>query len=196
MCAGVVADVSTVLGLGLQRAGDVLVMVGEPRDGLDGSAYRREVLRERGGPPPALGLEHEARLQAFAVAVAEGRWAVAAHDVSDGGLAVAVAEMVLAARAGERLGAEVNVEPLEVEPAVALFSERPAILYEVAFERLPRLSQAAREHGLVAWPLGTVTAQPLLRVQVAGATQLRWTVDDLRAASARALARRWNEEGA
>lgn len=196
MCAGVVADVSTVLGLGLQRAGDVLVMVGEPRDGLDGSAYRREVLRERGGPPPALGLEHEARLQAFAVAVAEGRWAVAAHDVSDGGLAVAVAEMVLAARAGERLGAEVNVEPLEVEPAVALFSERPAILYEVAFERLPRLSQAAREHGLVAWPIGTVTAQPLLRVQVAGATQLRWTVDDLRAASARALARRWNEEGA
>jgi len=127
MCAGVVRDVGTLLGLSLRRAGSVLLLVGEPRDGLDGSAYRREVLRERGGPPPAIGLEHEARLQAFAVAVAEGRWALAAHDVSDGGLAVALAEMALSAPPESGLGLEVNLDSLEVEPAVALFSERPGI---------------------------------------------------------------------
>jgi len=195
MCAGVMADVTAALGLGLQEAGNVLVLVGEPRDGLEGSAYRREILRERGGPPPALGLEHEARLQAFAVAAAEGRWAVAAHDVSDGGLAATVAEMAMAAREGPGLGAEVNVESFEVEPAVALFSERPAIVYEVGFDRLPRLSRAAREHGLVAWPIGTVSAKPLLRVLTPGAGQLNWTMAELRDAAGSALRRRWNEEG-
>ncbi len=195
MCAGVLGDVSGALGLGLQQSGDVLVLVGEPRDGLEGSTYRREVLREREGPPPALSLEHEARLQAFAVAVAEGRWASAAHDVSDGGLAVALVEMALGAREGAALGVEVNLDPLEVEPAVALFSERPAILYEVGFDRLPRLSQASREHGLVAWPVGTVTAQPLARVLLPGGEQVRWTVQELAEASASGLRRRWNEEG-
>lgn len=195
MCAGVVADVSAALGLGLQAAGDVLVLVGEPRAGLEGSAYRREVLRERGGPPPPLDLDHEARLQSLAVAAAEGRWAVAAHDVSDGGLAVALAEMALGAREDAPLGIEVNLDALEVEPAVALFSERPAILYEVGFDRLPRLSQAARERGLVAWPLGAVTAQPVLRALLPGGGQVRWTVAELREAAGSALRRRWNEEG-
>jgi phosphoribosylformylglycinamidine synthase len=195
MCAGVVRDVGAVLGRALRHAGSVLVMVGEPRDGLDGSTYRREVLRDRGGPPPALSLEHEARLQAFAVAVAEGRWAAAAHDVSDGGLALALAEMALAAPAERRLGLEVNVDSFEVDSAVALFCERPAIVYEVPFERLPRLSQGAREHGLVAWPIGTVTAQPVVRVLLAAGATVSWTVDELREAGETALRRRWNEEG-
>lgn len=195
MCAGVLADVSTALGSGIQQAGDVLVLVGEPRDGLDGSAFRREILRERGGPPPALSLEHEARLHAFAVAVAEGRWATAAHDVSDGGLAVALVEMALAQRDGAHLGLEVNVDPFEVEAPVALFCERPAILYEVGFERLPRLSQAAREHGLVAWPVGTVTPQEVLRVLLPGSEEVRWTLEELERASGSGLRRRWNEEG-
>ena len=195
MCAAVVRDVSTLLGQALRRAGHVLVLVGEPRDGLDGSAYRREILRERGGPPPALGLEHEARLQAFAVAVAEGRWACAAHDVSDGGLAVALAEMLLAAPPESQLGLEVNIDPFEVEAVVALFSERPAIVHEVSFERLPRLSQSAREHGLVAWPIGTVTAQPVMRALFSGSEQLTWDVQALREAAQSGLRKRWNEEG-
>src|SRR5262245_55038857 len=144
MCAGVLSDVSRALGIGARAAGHVLVLVGEPRDGLEGSTYRRDLLRERGGPPPPLDLEREARLHELAVAVAEGGWAVAAHDVSDGGLAVTLVEMLLAG-AGGPLGAEVDLGPFEVEPAVALYSERPAIVYEVPFERLPRLSQSARE---------------------------------------------------
>jgi phosphoribosylformylglycinamidine synthase len=196
MCAGVVTDVSAVLGQALRRPGSVLVLVGEPRDGLDGSAYRREVLRERGGPPPALGLEHEARLHAFAVAVAEGRWTHAAHDVSDGGLAVALAEMMLASPPESRLGLEANLDSLEVEPPVALFSERSGIVYEVGFDRLPRVSQAAREHGLVAWPIGTVTAQPTFRALLPGPATVSWAAEELREAWGVTLPRHWNEEGA
>ncbi len=196
MCSGVVRDVTTLPGQALRHPGSVLVLVGEPRDGLEGSAYRREILKAPSGPPPALGLEHEARLQALAVQAAEGRWVSAAHALGSGGLAVALAEMLLAAPAEEPLGLEANLDSLEVEPGVALFCERPGIVYEVGFERLPRLSQAARELGLVAWPVGTVTTQPLLRALLPGGATVSWTVEELRDAWTSALPRRWNEEGA
>ena len=195
MCAGVIRDVSRALGSGARAAGHVLVMVGDDRDGLEGSSYRREVLREKGGPPPALDLAREARLHDLAVAVAEGGWAVAAHDISDGGLAVALAEMLLGAPDDRPLGAEIDLEPFEVDPAVALFCEKPAIVYEVPFERLARMSQAARDRGFVAWPIGTVGATPALRVRVPGGETLSWSVEDLAQAAGQGLKKVWNEEG-
>jgi phosphoribosylformylglycinamidine synthase len=195
MCAGVIRDVSRALGLGARAAGHVLVLVGDDRDGLEGSSYRRDVLRERGGPPPALDLAREARLHDLAVAVAEGGWAVAAHDVSDGGLAVALAEMLLGAPDDRPLGAEIDLEPFEVDPAVALFCECPAIVYEVPFERLARMSQGARDRGFVAWPIGTVGSAPALRVRVPGGETVSWAVADLAQAAGLGLQRVWNEEG-
>jgi len=195
MCAGVIHDVSRALGLGLRSAGHVLVMVGEPRDGLEGSTYGREVLRERGGPPPPLDLEREAGLQALAVAIAEGGWARAAHDVSDGGLAVALVEMLLGSPDDTPLGTDIDLEPFEVEPAVSLYCERPAVVYEVPFERLARLSQAARDLGYVAWPIGTVSAQPQLRVRVPGGGTLAWSRAELEESRESGLKKLWNEEG-
>jgi phosphoribosylformylglycinamidine synthase len=195
MCAGVIHDVTRALGLGLRGAGNVLVLVGEPRDGLEGATYVREVLRERGGPPPPLDLEREAKLQELAVAIAEGGWARAAHDVADGGLAVALVEMLAGTADGATLGADLDLEPFEVEPAVSLYCERPAIVYEVPFERLARLSQAARELGFVAWPIGTVSAQPQLRVRMPGGETLAWTRAELEQARDAGLKKLWNEEG-
>jgi phosphoribosylformylglycinamidine synthase II len=195
MCAGVIHDVSRALGIGLRAPGNVLVMVGEPRDGLQGSTYSREVQRERGGPPPPLDLPREAGLQSLAVAIAEGGWARAAHDVSDGGLGVAMAEMLLGSPDDMPLGAELDLEPFEVEPAVSLFCERPAIVYEVPFERLARLSQAARELGFVAWPIGAVSAHPQLRVRMPGGETLTWSRAELDQAREAGLRKLWNEEG-
>ena len=144
--------------------------------------------------PPALDLAAEARLQTLAVTIAEEGLAVAGHDVSDGGLAITVTEMMLGAPDTMPLGVELDLEPLGAEAAVALFCERPAIVYEVPFERLTRLSQTAREYGFVAWPIGTVSAQPSLRVRVSGETTLAWTREELVEARGTALRALWNEE--
>ncbi|HXJ69495.1 MAG TPA: phosphoribosylformylglycinamidine synthase subunit PurL [Verrucomicrobiae bacterium] len=195
MCAGVLHDVARALGIGLRAPGHVLVMVGEPRDGLEGSTFARDVLRERGGPPPPLDLAREAALQALAVAIAEGGWALAAHDVSDGGLAVALVEMLLGSPDGAPLGADLDLEPFEVEPPVSLFCERPAVVYEVPFERLARLSHAARDLGFVAWPIGTVSTQPQLRVRLPGGDTSTWSRAELEQARESGLRKLWNEEG-
>lgn len=195
MCAGVVKDVATLLGQGVRRAGNALVLVGGDRDGLEGSTYEREILRERRGGPPLLDLAQEARLQQFAVSVAEQRLAASAHDVSDGGLLVALSEMIAAAPASRGLGLDVHLEQSELEPAIMLFGERPAIVYETAFDRLPRFSQTARDLGLFAWPVGTVSAGAALRVRLPSGGTLEWSAAELAAAAAWGLRRRWNEEG-
>jgi phosphoribosylformylglycinamidine synthase len=194
MCAGVLKDLATATGLALQGAGDFLVLVGEPRDGVGGSAYVREILGESAGAPPVLDLAREARLQELAVLAAEGRWVRAAHDVSDGGLAVALAEMMLAAPADRPLGVEVDFGALEAEAAPALFSERPGLVFEVSPVRAARLFQAARERSLLAWPIGTVSDQPLFRARVPGSGVIVWTLDELREAAGAPLRRLWNEE--
>lgn len=193
-CAGVVHDVTTALGISLQRAGNFLLLVGEPRDELTGSAYLRDILGEPAGAPPTLDLAREARLQELSVRAVEGRWAYAAHDLSDGGLAAALADMVMACPVERGLGVEVDLAVLEATAATALFSERPAILFEVAPERAARVFQAARERSLLAWPLGTVVAAANLRARLPGGTTVAWSAEELRAAAAAPLVRLWNEQ--
>jgi len=192
-CAGVVSDVSKTLGLALEQAGDFLSLVGETRDELTGSAYAREVLHEAEGAPPSLDLAREARLQELLVQAAEGRWARAAHDISDGGLAVALAEMVMASAPDRALGIEVDLGVLETSTDGALFSERPGVLLEVSPERAARVFQAARDRSLLAWPIGTVAASPLLRARLPGGETVQWTADELRTAADSPFARLWNE---
>jgi phosphoribosylformylglycinamidine synthase II len=194
LCAGVLHEVSAATGLSLRRTGDFLVLVGEPRDELTGSTFLREVLREPPGGPPTLDLAREASLQELAVLAAEGRWVRAAHDVADGGLAVALAEMAMGAPRERGLGAEVDLGALEAEVGLALFSERPAVVFEVSPERAARLFLAARERQLLAWPIGAVTGQPTLRLLLPGGGTVEWSVDELRAAAAEPLARLWNED--
>ena len=147
----------------------------------------------RGGAPPSLDLAREARLQELAVLAAEGRWVRAAHDVSDGGLAVALAEMLIAGPSDNALGIELNVAAFETRLALVLFSERPGIVFEVAPERAARLFQAARERSLLAWPAGNVIRTPVLRALLADGGRVEWTVEELRVAAGLALAALWNE---
>jgi len=192
MCAGVLRDLTLATGCGLTEAGDFLVLVGEPRDDLSGSTFWREQRGAGGGPPPPLDLEREARLQDLAVRAVEGRWVHAAHDVSDGGLLVALAEMAMAA--SPELGADADFSALEAEIEPALFSERPGIVFALSPERAARLFQAARDAGLPAWPVGGVAAHARLRARLPGGELCEWTREQLTAAAGRALERLWNEE--
>ncbi len=194
MCAGVVADIARATGIAVREPGGFLVFVGEPRDTLSGSAYLRDVLRRAAGAPPPLDLGREARLQDLAVRAAEGGWVRAAHDVSDGGLILALAEMALAAPPESGLGIDTDLATLEAPLPLALFSERVGIVFEVPAERAARLFQAARDRALLAWPIGSVSARPVLRALAGDGRALEWTLEELRAAAAAPLRRLWNEE--
>jgi phosphoribosylformylglycinamidine synthase len=92
---GVIADVSKSAPTGFAGAGETILLIGETKGWLGQSAYLRDLCGRTDGAPPPVHLAAERRNGDFLrKLVLDGR-VTAAHDLSDGGLAVALAEMAL-----------------------------------------------------------------------------------------------------
>ncbi len=99
---GVIQDAARAVGLALRPALE-LVLVGRSNGWLGQSVWLRELLGREEGPPPPVDLVAERRNGDFVRAQIAAGQVVACHDVSDGGLLVAVAEMALAGGVGVHL---------------------------------------------------------------------------------------------
>ena len=100
---GLIEDVSKVATLKGAQPGDVLILIGETKGHLGASLYAREILGLKGdeaGPPPPVDLEVEKRNADFVRSLIEQGLVNAVHDVSEGGVACAAAEMALADHVG------------------------------------------------------------------------------------------------
>jgi len=116
---GLIGDVATAIGIGFRRAGDVLLLVGGHGSHLGASIYLREILSRHDGAPPPVDLAEERRRGDFVRGLILAGRIRACHDLSDGGLAIAVAEMAMAGR----MGATVKLEGPE---HIVLFAEDQA----------------------------------------------------------------------
>jgi phosphoribosylformylglycinamidine synthase len=116
---GVMQDVRRRVPIGFVAPDEVVLLLGETRDELGGSEWAHHVHGHLGGLPPAVDLPAEKALGALMAAAADDGLVTAAHDVSDGGLAQTLVEMVL------RRGVGVTVT-VSGDPFVALFSESVA----------------------------------------------------------------------
>jgi phosphoribosylformylglycinamidine synthase subunit PurL len=97
---GLVADAARSVSLALKNPGETLILIGATRGHLGASLYLREVLGREEGAPPPVDLAAERRNGDFVRSqIAAGRLS-ACHDVSDGGLLVAIAEMAMAGDVG------------------------------------------------------------------------------------------------
>ncbi len=101
--------------------GDLIYLLGTTRDELAGSEWAHHVHGHLGGRPPMVDLEAERLLGQILVAGSRDGMLAAAHDVSDGGVAQALVEMVLRAGTGARCWL-----PDGIDPFVFLFSESAA----------------------------------------------------------------------
>jgi len=113
---GVIDDVADRVRSGFAHPGDAIYLLGTTADELDGSAWASVVHGHLGGRPPAVDFEQHRRLTAFFATASKTHLLASAHDLSDGGLGVALLESCFLGR----LGAEVT---LPGDPFVALFSE-------------------------------------------------------------------------
>ncbi|RIQ36737.1 phosphoribosylformylglycinamidine synthase subunit PurL [Jiangella rhizosphaerae] len=118
---GVLDDVARRTPQGFRESGQVIYLLGETRDEFGGSEWAWAEHQHLGGRPPSVDLVAERELAEILVNASRDGLIDAAHDLSDGGLAVALAESVL--RYG--VGARVWV-PDGLDPFVFLFSESQA----------------------------------------------------------------------
>jgi phosphoribosylformylglycinamidine synthase len=127
---GVIDDVRRAIPLSYKKAGLELILLGETWEDFDGGEWAH-LQKHLGGLPPQVNLKHEMRLGKL---MSDARDQIAAaHDLSDGGLAVAISEMVLAAK----IGATVNIPE---DHFVHLFSETPGrILIAIESEKVDEL---------------------------------------------------------
>jgi phosphoribosylformylglycinamidine synthase len=162
---GIVPDVTRALTTHFKRAGDRVLLVGDAAGAapLAADGFRTDSAERR--------FELYTRLHRAAV---RGLLA-SAHDVSDGGLAVAIAEAAIGGRMGARVSVPAPAAP--GSPAELLFGE-PLGSFVVTC-RPDRLDELTQLLGDSPWhDLGEVSADPVLLVSVDG-SEVRWTLDEL-----------------
>jgi len=158
---GLLADWKRSATIGFKDCGDIIVLVGTPKGHLGQSLWLRELHGLDGrdaGPPPPVDLAAEKNAGLFVRAGIEEGWITACHDVSDGGIAVAVAEMALAGNCGAMIdAAETFASP------VSLFAEDQG-LYLVTLHDAALLGflAGARAAGIDAEPIGRTIANRLI----------------------------------
>jgi phosphoribosylformylglycinamidine synthase len=152
---GILADVTQRVTQWFKQAGHVIVLLGETREELGGSEYLTLIYGLVAGAPPFLDLEQEKRLQELCLTAAHERLFSSAHDVAEGGLAVALAEACMTRPEGA-IGARVTV-PGSLRPDMLLFGESQSrILVSLPLAALPRLQELARTAHLPCTVLGEV----------------------------------------
>ncbi|GAA3885191.1 phosphoribosylformylglycinamidine synthase subunit PurL [Leifsonia kafniensis] len=120
---GVIDDVARRVPSGWQDDGHNIYLLGTTAVELDGSAWAGVVHDHLGGRPPAVDLGREADLAGLLHAASQGSLVDSAHDLSEGGLAQALAEAVLRFGVGARVWIGDICERDGIDASVALFSE-------------------------------------------------------------------------
>lgn len=143
---------------GFVAVGDQVVLLGEDLGcGLGGSAY----LAQRGfvvGPAPVLDLERERRVQRLCLEAIREGLIRSAHDVSDGGIGVALAECCMLGQLGFR-----GPAPRDEDPIRWLFNEAQSrIIVSVRPDATAALAALAADYGVVCTVLGTVEGDRLI----------------------------------
>jgi len=153
---GVIDDIESMATIALKGDGNALVLIGECRGHLGASLYLREIAGRSDGAPPPVDLEAERRNGDFVrLQISDGR-VVSCHDVSDGGLLVAAAEMALASAtpAGNMLGALLHLEDDLPLHALAFGEDQGRYVLEVDQSEVDALMAAADAAGVPVRRIG------------------------------------------
>jgi phosphoribosylformylglycinamidine synthase len=166
---GVVESVDHVTPAMFTAAGDSIVLLGDPTDELGGSEYLSRVHGIVAGAPPRCDLEGEKKLIDALLDSIQGAHVHSAHDISDGGFAVALAECCIANRDAQ-FGAEVDLKMFKGIPTRALLFGEGQGRVIVSTSAPDQVVALARKHGVPATVVGKVVAGKTLTIATADST--------------------------
>jgi phosphoribosylformylglycinamidine synthase len=168
---GLLEHADHVISRVFKATGDTIVLLGEGRGELGGSEYLKVAYDLVQGEPPSLDLRAERALQDLLVQLASEGLVRSAHDCSDGGLAVTLAECTFDTSG---IGADTSIDGVhvandpEINRAAALFGESASrVVLSVAPEKTTDILNRANEAGVPARVIGQTGGQEL-RIAVDG----------------------------
>jgi phosphoribosylformylglycinamidine synthase len=148
---GLLDDFTKSATLAFKASGEAIVLLGETQGWLGQSLYLRDICgREEGAPPPVDLIEDRENGDVVRALIAEGL-VTAVHDVSDGGLLVAIAEMAMASG----IGAKLDAAPEDTPPHAHWFGEDQArYLITVPADRADALIKTVQETNVPVHRIG------------------------------------------
>ncbi len=152
---GLLKDVSKHMTNYFKHEGETILLIGETKGELGSSLYLREIEGREEGAPPAVDLDAEQRNGNFIRELIQAEQVTACHDISDGGLLIALAEMTFK----EQLGATVNF-PDNVNKVAYAFGEDQA-RYIISTSHAPDIISAAKKAGVTITNLGNTGGSAL-----------------------------------
>ncbi|MDR2998677.1 MAG: phosphoribosylformylglycinamidine synthase subunit PurL [Microbacterium sp.] len=163
---GIIEDVSRRIPSGWQDEGQNIYLLGTTQTELSGSAWADVVHDHLGGLPPQVDLEAERRLAGL-LAAARDEWLISsAHDLSEGGLAVSLAEAVSRFGVGARVWLTELMERDGVDAASALFSESTGrVIVTVPREDDVKFRGLCEGRDYPVLRIGVTDSEPALEVQ-------------------------------
>jgi phosphoribosylformylglycinamidine synthase len=166
---GLMKDVNRMATIALKREDDVLMLVGDTRGHMGRSVYLREIECREDGSAPPVDLTAERRNGEFVRRLIEDGRVDTCHDLSDGGLLVALAEMALA---GD-IGVEVGVAGTTVD-AIPFFYGEDQARYVIAAPQAgaDRIEGELRKAGIIHAIIGKAHAAKTLAVTNEGEVPL------------------------
>jgi phosphoribosylformylglycinamidine synthase len=149
---GLIHDTRKLITQGFKREGDLIALIGTTGDDLSVSEFASAVLgistaeMISGGRLPAIDLALEKRIHDVILHLADASLISSAHDCSEGGLAVAIAESCFSSLNRDTLGAAIDLPSSELSDAAALFAETPSrIVISFAPEFAARVREIAAD---------------------------------------------------
>ncbi len=131
------------------KNGQNLLLLGENNSHMGRTAFREEILQEQAGDPPLVDLELELKTGLFLLSLNKDKLIESAHDISDGGIAIAAAEMALKGNVGISLDNQ-TIEYLYGE-------DQARYLISCEQKNQPKIFQKAKKEGVTIKRIGTVS---------------------------------------
>ncbi|MBU1017501.1 phosphoribosylformylglycinamidine synthase subunit PurL [Patescibacteria group bacterium] len=193
-CAGVIDDYKKAVTMQLKGAGNRLFLIGERKNELGGSEFYR-LLGELGANVPTVDFE-QAKKEIYTVidAIDEGL-VQSAHDISEGGLAVTLAEMAMPHDriGGGKLGmrAEIaNTGSSDLKPFQKAFSETGGFVVEVKHDDVEKFKALCEKGGVKPIFLGEVTSEPAFEITHNGEPFITQFLQNIQASWMESLAKK------
>lgn len=158
---GLLEDVEKYCTIAFKKQGDIVLLLGENTEELGGSEYLRELFDISRGVPPRVDLEKEKKVQECCLKAIELELVSSAHDISEGGLAVAIAESCIAGK----MGFTGDIES-ELRPDAVLFGEgQSRIIISLPEGNFSTFQKLAKDMGVPTTILGFVSPDRI-KIQV------------------------------
>ncbi|MBK7994881.1 MAG: phosphoribosylformylglycinamidine synthase subunit PurL [Blastocatellia bacterium] len=180
---GLIDDLKNLITSNFKATDEIILLLGETKEDLGASEYLSTIYGQIIGQVPKLDLSYEQQVQKLCLQAINRGLVSSAHDVSDGGLLVALAECCLMTQGNSPIiGASIDLDLTafqDISLAATLFGESPSrIIVSVKFDNLLAIEELAKEYGILLTPLGR-TCKDSFTVRIEQKEILNLQVDKL-----------------